>query len=133
MIRLSLTLNNIHINTQKLLAQVAAREKKNQAYMTGSTVDTPYTTSGGASVSSPASMQFYVRALTQLVHEVRLTVSPQDETAAFTIAVDGHPVGGSTAMIYSGFADVDVISYCTTAHNGQVTPGLHTVTITPQS
>ena len=128
----TLTLNNIHANAQKLLAQVAAREKKNQAYMTGITVDTPYTASGAASTSSPATMLFNVRAQTQLVHEIRMTVAPQDQTSAFTVTVDGAPVGGSSPRIYNGFADLDIMTYCTPAHNGQVTPGVHTVVVTPQ-
>ena len=126
----TLTLNNIHANTQKLLAQVAAREKKNQAYMTGITVDTPYTASGAASTSSAATMQFNVRALTQLVHEVRLTVNPQDQTKPFTVVVDGQPIGGSSPTVFAGCSDLDIINYCATAHNGQVTPGPHTVAIT---
>ena len=120
----TLTLNNVHLSAQKLMAQLSRSTQRAAKYQQGQTVETPYTVAGAASSSSPASMTFYIRDSTTLTHSVRLTV---DAPSAFKLTVDGNLVGAG--QTFSGMNEIDVLPYCTHAHNGQPTPGVHTVIV----
>jgi len=120
----TLTLNNVHLSAQKLLAQLAKTHQKVRNYQQGQTVETPYTTSGSVSSGTPATMQFYIRDATTLTHSVRLTV---DTPGTFQIYVDGNSV--NSGLVFSGMNEVDVMDALTQAHNGQPTPGVHTVSV----
>ena len=121
----TLTLNNVHLSAQKLMAQLSKTSQRTPKYLQGQTVETPYTTAGSASSGSPAEMTFSIRGTTTLTHSVKLTI---DAPGAFTLAVDGNSVGGG--MVFQGMSEIDVVDYLTKAHNGQPTPGVHTVTVT---
>ena len=116
------TLNNVHMSTQKLMAQAVKNAQRSPKYQQGQTVETPYTTAGSVSSGSPAEMQFYIRDATTLTHSVRLTI---DTPGAFQVYVDGNDVGSVTA----GMNEIDVIDYLKQSHNGQPTPGIHTVEV----
>ena len=120
----TLTLNNVHLSAQKLLAQLAKTHQKVRNYQQGQTVETPYTTSGSVSSGSPAEMTFYIRDATTLTHSVRLTI---DTPGSFQVYVDGNSVQGGA--VFSGMGEIDVTDSLTQAHNGQPTPGVHTVTV----
>lgn len=120
----TLNLNNVHLSAQKLLAQLAKTHQKVRNYQQGQTVETPYTTAGSVSSDSPAEMTFYIRDATTLTHSVRLTV---DTPGMFQIYVDGNAVNGG--QVFSGMNEIDITDAMQQAHNGQVTPGAHTVTV----
>ena len=120
----TLTLNNVHLSAQKLLAQLAKTHQKVRNYQQGQTVETPYTTSGSVSSGSPAEMTFYIRDATTLTHSVRLTI---DTPGAFQVYVDGNAVNGG--QVYSGMNEIDVMDALKLSHNGQPTPGVHTVEV----
>jgi hypothetical protein len=120
----TLTLNNVHLSAQKLLAQLAKTHQKVRNYQQGQTVETPYTTSGSVSSGSPAEMTFYIRDATTLTHSVRLTI---DTPGSFQVYVDGNSV--NSGQVFSGMNEIDVMDALTKAHNGQPTPGVHTVTV----
>ena len=120
----TLTLNNVHLSAQKLLAQLAKTHQKVRNYQQGQTVETPYTTSGSVTSGSPASMTFYIRDATTLTHSVRLTV---DTPGSFKVYVDGNSV--QDGAVFSGMNEIDVTDALTQAHNGQPTPGVHTVEV----
>ena len=120
----TLTLNNVHLSAQKLLAQLAKTHQKVRNYQQGQTVETPYTTAGSLSSGSPAEMTFYIRDATTLTHSVRLTI---DTPGSFQVYVDGNSVNGG--RVFAGMNEIDVTDSLTQAHNGQPTPGIHTVTV----
>ena len=119
----TLTLNNVHLSAQKLMAQLSKTSQRTPKYLQGQTVETPYTTAGASSSGSPAQMTFSIRDATTLTHSVRLSI---EAPGSFTLAVDGNAVSGT----FHGMNEIDVIDYLTKAHNGQPTPGVHTVTVT---
>jgi hypothetical protein len=120
----TLTLNNVHLSASKLMAQLSKGVQRYPKYVPGATVETPYTTTGSVSSDSPAEMTFYIRDATTLTHSVRLTI---DTPGAFQVYVDGNSVNGG--QIYSGMNEIDVMDALTKAHNGQPTPGAHTVEV----
>ena len=120
----TLTLNNVHLTAQKLMAQLQKTHQQVIKYQQGQTVETPYTTAGSSTSSSPAVMNFYIRDATTLTHSTRVTI---EAPGAFTVDVDGH-----TSVLSGpggGVQEVDVLAYLTKSHNGQPTPGVHTVTV----
>ena len=120
----TLTLNNVHLSAQKLMAQLSKSSQRSPKYLQGQTVETPYTTAGSVSSGSPAEMSFYIRNATTLTHSVKLTV---DTPGSFKMYVDGTPVGGGA--VFQGMNEIDVLDQLTKAHNGQPTPGVHTVEV----
>ena len=120
----TLTLNNVHLSASKLMAQLSKNAQRYPKYVPGATVETPYTTTGSVSSDSPAEMTFYIRDATTLTHSVRLTI---DTPGAFQVYVDGNAVNGGAG--YSGMNEIDVMDALTKAHNGQPTPGVHTVEV----
>ena len=118
----TLTLNNVHVSAQKLMAQLSKASQRSPKYLQGQTVETPYTTAGSASSGSPAQMMFSIRSGTTLTHSVKLSV---DAPGSFQISVDGNAVGS----VFTGMNEIDVTDQLTKAHNGQPTPGVHTVTV----
>ncbi len=120
----TLTLNNVHLSASKLMAQLSKGVQRYPKYVPGATVETPYTTGGSMSSDTPAQMTFSIRDATTLTQAVRLTL---DAPGSFKVDVDDNSVGdGST---FSGMNEIDVTQYLTQAHNGQPTPGVHTVTV----
>ena len=117
----TLTLNNVHLNAQKLMAQITRSSQRSAKYRQGQTVEAPYTIAG----ASGDTLSFYIRDATTLTHSVRVTV---DAPGLFTLTVDGNPVNDGAT--YSGINEIDVLPYLTQAHNGQPTSGVHTVVIT---
>jgi len=105
------------------MAQLSKTSQRTPKYLQGQTVETPYTTAGASSSGSPAQMTFSIRDATTLTHSVRLSI---EAPGSFTLAVDGNAVSGT----FHGMNEIDVIDYLTKAHNGQPTPGVHTVTVT---
>ena len=120
----TLTLNNVHLSASKLMAQLSKRAQRYPKYVPGATVETPYTTAGSVSSGSPAEMSFYIRDATTLTQSVRLTV---DTPGSFQVYVDGNSVDGG--RVFSGMSEIDVMDSIKKAHNGQPTPGVHTVTV----
>lgn len=102
---IELQLNNVNLNTAKLLSQVEARQQTEPKYVTGQTVSTPYTATTQADHSTPGILYFNIKDNTQLVHSVKLTVNqtPYQVTGSsgtsndggfgtMQIEVDGNPV-----------------------------------------
>ena len=87
----TLTLNNIHINAQRLLAQIATREKKIHGYMQGTTVESPQASVQSGDTSTPAYMALSIRDVTTLVHGVKLSILPPGN-GTFKMVIDGNPV-----------------------------------------
>jgi hypothetical protein len=106
------------------MAQLSKGVQRYPKYVPGATVETPYTTGGSMSSDAPAQMTFSIRDATTLTQAVRLTI---DAPGSFKVDVDDTSVGdGST---FSGMNEIDVTQYLKQAHNGQPTPGVHTVTV----
>jgi hypothetical protein len=122
----TLTLDNVHLSAHKMMAQIARAAQRSPKYLQGQTVETPYPGAVAASSTSPGTMTFSIRDVTTLTQAVRLTV---DTPGEFTLKVDGTALG----LTLSGFNNVDVMQYLTTSHNGQPTPGNHTVEVLPTS
>jgi hypothetical protein len=120
----TLTLNNVHLSAPKLMAQLSKNAQRYPKYVPGATVETPYTTTGSVSSDSPAEMTFYIRGDTTLTQSVRLTI---DTPGSFQVYVDGNSV--NSGKVYSGMNEIDVMDALTKAHNGQPTPGVHTVEV----
>ena len=87
----TLTLNNVHINAQKLLAQIATREKKIHGYMQGQTVESPQVMAQAGDASTPVYMALSIRDVTTLTHGVKLSILPPG-TSTFKIVIDGKSV-----------------------------------------
>jgi hypothetical protein len=87
----TLTLNNVHINAQKLLAQIATREKRMRNYLQGTTVEYPCTAVQLAASGMTAVTEFDIKDTSELIHSVRLNITPPSG-ATFVINIDGNPV-----------------------------------------
>lgn len=87
----TLTLNNINPNAQKLIAQIATRNKKMYNYMQGQTVEAPQGAASAGDAETPVYMALMIRDVTDLTHAVKMSVrSPGD--VAFKIEIDGNAV-----------------------------------------
>lgn len=120
------TLDNVHLSAHKMMAQLGKTAQRGPKYLQGATVETPYTGAVAATSTSPGIMTFQIRDVTTLTHAARLTV---DTPSDFTLKVDGTALGET----FSGVNNVDITQYLTTSHNGQPTPGNHTVEVLPTS
>jgi Protein of unknown function (DUF1142). len=89
---IDIQLNNVKLNTAKLLSQIESRQRVQPKYQQGATVATPFTSAVTGDKSNPATASFAIRDITKLTHSVKMTIMPTELTQAYKLVVDGNSV-----------------------------------------
>jgi len=101
---INIQLDNVHMNAQKMLANLSNKQLTAPKYAGGQTVSTPFSVSAQADPDNEARLYFDIREVSDLVHSVKLTVvsSPLQVAAASGITI-GTTTTNSFSLVVDGY------------------------------
>jgi hypothetical protein len=95
---INIQLDNVHMNAQKMLANLSNKQLTAPKYAGGQTVSTPFSVSTQADTGNAAELYFDIREVSDLVHSVKLSVVPSPLQVASS---SGVTTGDKTAQTYA--------------------------------
>jgi len=95
---INIQLDNVHMNAQKMLANLSNKQLTAPKYAGGQTVSTPFSVSAQADTATAAELYFDIREVSDLVHSVKLSVVPSPLQVASS---SGVTTGDTTARTYA--------------------------------
>jgi len=95
---INIQLDNVHMNAQKMLANLSKKQLTAPKYAGGQTVSTPFSVSTQADTGNAAELYFDIREVSDLVHSAKLSFVPSPLQVASSTGVT---TGDGTASHYA--------------------------------